>query len=547
LRLTRIEISNYARLSDLDLTIREHLVIVGANDVGKTSILRLLNLLLGSTAQLYQTLSLKDLRDVDKPLVVVATFNAFSDIETRLFHREIDVNPVDHSETLLVRLEVVIDPEDDESILITRWCPGRGDVRTPSREQIQAFGWRYLPAVRTSSANQLDGQQGAVRVLLREVEGALGAEREALGTIMESFNTTLGKNDALISLRKDMADHLSSAMPREVGVEDVSLRTSANPADSVLDSVSMYLARKGAFVPVAEQSDGIRQLMSMTLFDLAEGAANVIAIDEPELHLHPSSQRTVAELLSVGTNQKILVTHSPYIVQKFDPTQVVAIDRDGVCHQLDEDRLTVEERTQAHWWAPRMLEALTARVAILVEGIADRLIVEAAAKVRGIGLDRIGAIVFELGGAENFPTVYKLLGPDGFAVPILGLVDEAESPKWIGAVGGKPKNVIGRSVFISKKDLEEEYCRGLGPVRAAAALIEARIVSEAGVLSSCEADSLEKVNPIRLAKICRKSDGGFSRKVPAALAITKVMTKSDAEKLDSIGPLLTQLQSMTSP
>jgi putative ATP-dependent endonuclease of OLD family len=194
-----------------------------------------------------------------------------------------------------------------------------------------------------------------------------------------------------------------------------------------------------------------------------------------------------------------------------------------------------------------MLEALTARVAILVEGIADRLIVEAAAKVRGIGLDRIGAIVFELGGAENFPTVYKLLGPDGFAVPILGLVDEAESPKWIGAVGCKPNNVIGRSVFISKKDLEEEYCRWLGPVRAAAALIEARIVSEAGVLSSCEADSLEKVNPIRLAKICRKSDGGFSRKVPAALAITKVMTKSDAEKLDSIGPLLTQLQSMTSP
>ena len=41
-----------------------------------------------------------------------------------------------------------------------------------------------------------------------------------------------------------------------------------------------------------EQSDGVRQLMSMTLFDLAEGTANVLAIDEPEIHhTRPASGR----------------------------------------------------------------------------------------------------------------------------------------------------------------------------------------------------------------------------------------------------------------
>ena len=42
------------------------------------------------------------------------------------------------------------------------------------------------------------------------------------------------------------------------------------------------------------------------------------------------------------------------------------------------------ENLRAHWWAPRLLEALTARYVITVEGVADRIIVEAAANDRGL-------------------------------------------------------------------------------------------------------------------------------------------------------------------
>jgi putative ATP-dependent endonuclease of OLD family len=323
---------------------------------------------------------------------------------------------------------------------------------------------------------------------------------------------------------------------------ETKIRTSADPSESVLENVSMYFSREGEYLPLSEQSDGIRQLISMTLFDLAEGTANVIAIDEPELHLHPSSQRTVAELLTRPINQKILVTHSPYIVQKFDPTQVVAVGPDGTCHQIDPQKFTVQERTQAHWWSPRMLEALTARYAIVVEGVADRLIVEAAARARGISLDRIGAIVFELGGAENFPTVYKLLGPQGFGVRVLGLVDEAESPRWVGAVGGKPKHIIGRDIFISKTDLEDEYCCGLGGPEVAQRLIDANVAQETGILSSCAVQSLADVDATAMAKFCRSSGKSENRKVPAALAISKTLTAADSMKLDSVSALLTQLE-----
>ena len=544
MRLTNIAVTNYARLHDLDIAVRGHLVIVGANDVGKTSLLRLLNLLLGSTAQLYQGLSLQDLRDEDQSLFITASFDDFTEEERTLFHREIDIDSEDKSESLSVRLEVLIDPEDPESVLISRWCPGRGEVRSPTREQIAAFGWRYLPAVRSSSTSSLDGQGGAVQVLLRAVESELGDEKAALGTLLESFNEKLRTSTTLTELRKGMAEHLSSSMPRAIDTKDLSIRTSADPSESVLENVSMYFSRDGGFVPLSEQSDGIRQLMSMTLFDLAEGTANVIAIDEPELHLHPSSQRTVAELLMRPINQKILVTHSPYIVQKFDPTQVVAVGPDGTFHQIDPQKFTVQERMQAHWWSPRMLEALTARYVIVVEGVADRLVVEGAARARGISLDRIGAIVFELGGAENFPTVYKLLGPQGFDVRVLGLVDEAESPRWVGAVTGRPKHIVGRDIFISKPDLEDEYCRGLGGPETAQRLIDANVASESGILSSCAVQTLSEVDPVTFAKFCRSSGKSENRKVPSALAISKSLTAEDALRLESVASLLTQLEAL---
>lgn len=548
MRLIRITAENHPRIEDLALEVRGHLAIVGANDVGKSSLLRLLNLLLGSsTAQLFGTLSVKDIKDIGRPLLVTARLTNFTAEERRLFHREIDIDRSDRSESLDVRLEVAVDPEDDESVTIERWCPGRGEVRSLTREQLDAIGWRFLSATRgASSSGSLDGPNGAVRVLLRAVEAELGDEKATFGELLGTFNEKLASSPALSLLRGDVATHLSGSMPRTVGADDLSVRTTSDPDESVLENVSLFIAGPGGeFAPMSEQSDGIRQLMAMTLFDLAEGAANVIAIDEPELHLHPHSHRTVAAMLTNNASQKIVVTHSPYVVHRFDPTQVVAVGPDTRCRQIDPAVFSVNERTQAHWWSPRMLEALTSRVAILVEGVADRLIVEAAATARGISLDRVGATVFELGGSENFKTVYKLLGPIGFGVAVLGLVDEAESGGWVGAVGGNAKSVVGTTVFISDADLEEEYCRGLGPVVVGNRLIAAGVAPEDGILSSCAVTNLEDIGFADLAKFCRSRSKTTNRKVPSALAVAKTMTADDTAKLTSINDLLTQLETLT--
>jgi putative ATP-dependent endonuclease of the OLD family len=58
MRLRSVQVENHGRLRDAVVEVRGHLVLVGPNDVGKSSLIRCLDLLLGaSVAQLYARIS----------------------------------------------------------------------------------------------------------------------------------------------------------------------------------------------------------------------------------------------------------------------------------------------------------------------------------------------------------------------------------------------------------------------------------------------------------------------------------------------------------
>lgn len=539
MRLSKVKITNHSRIQDLNLEVRRHAVIVGANDVGKSSILRMLNLLLGtSTGGLYQALKPADLRDPEQPLVVDVLWSDFSESNRRPFPSEISIGQDQTTEYLWVQMVVEQDPDDDEAVAVRRWFPESGHERAPTREQLEAFGWRYLKATR--GASMMDGAHSPVRTLLAAAD--LGENEDGLKTLLDQFNEKLAGNESVAELLSRVASHLSRAMPRAVTKDDFTVRSVSDPSSDVLQDVTMFLNRGDGQVSLMEQSDGVRQLMSMTLFDLAEGTANVLAIDEPEIHLHPTSQRTAADLLSGDGNQKIIVTHSPYILHRFEPAEVIAVDRHGVSRQVVESKLSKVEKVRAHWWSPRLLEALTARFVVLVEGDADRVIVESVANKLSIDLDRIGAVVVELDGADKFRHVFPLLGPDGFGPTLLGLVDKNESSSWVNAFGGKPNEVIDTKVFISDGDLEDEFTRALGGPAAARALIDAGFCREQGILQAAGVDAISAISPEAVAKFCR--DKG---KVDAATAISEALTPETAAEIGSVARLLSTLADLSSP
>lgn len=537
MRLSNVAITNHSRIKDLEIEIRRHAVIVGANDVGKSSILRLLHLTLGaSTAGLYQALTPSDIRDPEQPLIVNVQWVDFTDKNRRCFPAEISIGKDYESEYLWVQMVVEIDPEDPETITVRRSFPEAHHQRAPNREQLEEFGWRYLRATRSSS--MIEGAHSPVRTLMAAAD--LGPNEDALKSLLKQFNEQLSGNESLAELLNRVATHLSRSMPKDISRDDLAIRSVTDPSDDVLQDVSIFLNRGNDQVSLMEQSDGVRQLMSMTLFDLAEGAANILAIDEPELHLHPTSQRTAAELLSGEGNQKIIVTHSPYILHRFEPSEVIAVDRHGECRQIEETALTKVEKVLAHWWSPRLLEALTARFVILVEGDADRVIVEAVSRPLGVDLDKVGAVVVELDGADKFKNVFPLLGPEGFGPTLLGLVDEKESEGWINAFKEKRRDVLDKKVFVSSIDLEDEYTRALGAKKSAQALIDGKFCRQEGLLQAANVSSLEELTPEAVAKYCR--DKG---KVEAATCIADVLDSENADGIGSVSRLLKVIEELS--
>lgn len=208
MKLTRLKVENYSRLQDLEIEIRDHLVLIGANDVGKSSLLRCLDLILGaSTAQLYSAITADDLRDSASPLLIEVDLQDFSADENALFPDEIKANPAGSAEPPVLVIRLTVEVDQNGSVSINRVAPNAGTGRQLSREQLTGLGWKFLSA--TSQTRDLrDGRKTAVDELLASVE--LGAEQASFQAVADQFQDALAKSAVLGDVRGELSAQLSS-------------------------------------------------------------------------------------------------------------------------------------------------------------------------------------------------------------------------------------------------------------------------------------------------------------------------------------------------
>ena len=365
MKLKRLRIENHRRLADLDIEIRDHLVLVGANDVGKSSFLRCLDLLLGaSAAQLYARITVGDFQKTDQPFVIEGTLTDFTKSDKALFPDEIHYDPDIDESRLVIRLVATVD--EHETVTIDRSAPEGGTGRQLSRDQVLGLGWKFLSAT-TQERDLREGRKSALDSILRAVD--LGDEKVAFDTIISSLTGALGDSKILGNLRVSLAGQLSKALPEKLDQDDLSFVPGAAANNDVLSDVRLQVSKQGVARDLAEQSDGTRALYAIALYDLMSAGANMVGIDEPEIHLHPSSQRSLARLLRSNANQKIIATHSADIVGAFEPESIVVVRSGGHVTQPRAGFLSDDERMAVRIWVRDKLEPLTSRRVVVVEGI----------------------------------------------------------------------------------------------------------------------------------------------------------------------------------
>lgn len=531
MKLSRLKVENYGRLQDFEIDIRSHLVLVGANDVGKSSLLRVIDLTLGATvAQLYASLSVDDLRDTTQPMVAEIELTGFSADDRALFPDEIDTT----TSSLTVQLRVDVD--EKETVSISRVAPRGGTGRQLSRDQLAALGWKFLSA--TAQTRDLrEDRRNPVDEMLAALE--LGDEKEAFASVAKIFQQKLHGSKLLKKLREQLAGQLSKALPQKVTTDSLAFVSGAEADDDVLSNVRLQVTKAGTPHNLSEQSDGSRALYAIALYDLMSVGANVVGIDEPEIHLHPTSQRSLARLLRDSTSQKVIATHSSDIVGAFDVADVVVMRAGGKPVQSTRDFLSDDERTMVRWWVRDKLEPLTSARIVTVEGLSDRILVERVAELTDRSLDRLGISVIESDGSAEIKPIAKLFGPDGFRIPVSRLVDDDATDKIASALEVAEEDLGQHSVHISMVDLEDEYVSAFGATAVHNALKSCGHFSRNELANIKATGANGKLTNADVAQFCRKS----KYKIRSALAVLPLLTKENASSIASIESLLTEIAS----
>ena len=125
------------------------------------------------------------------------------------------------------------------------------------------------------------------------------------------------------------------------------------------------------------------------------------------------------------------------------------------------------------------------RTVVLVEGISDRVAVEALAERRGRDLDAEGISVVPIGGAQAIGRFLNRFGPKGLDVRLAGLCDAAEESDFRRGLERaglgfdlNPADLERLGFYVCHADLEDELIRALG-----AAAVE-QVVEAQGDLGS---------------------------------------------------------------
>ena len=345
MRISRLHIENFRSIRSLDVTLGETTVFIGPNNAGKTAILESLRIALtrrwgqrGAGFTEYDIHLSSDEEDPKESTGVVIELQAeeveageWPDAVKQDLRQvvQMDLDSGKHSITL--RLECAWDPTSNAfepawSFLNVQRQPLVG--QSARRFILERF-WRYLPvfylgALRDagdefSSRSQFWGR------LLRAIE--IPAQLESrVQRVLGLVNRRLLKADPKLSrISETIADATKVAARNEEGDVDLSLV----PLKSwdLLSKAGIVLRNDSdsPLLPLQRHGQGVQSLSVVFLFRafvdhlLAEfysaESDPVLALEEPETHLHPQAARSLWRHVNELPGQKVVTTHSPYFVQ----------------------------------------------------------------------------------------------------------------------------------------------------------------------------------------------------------------------------------------
>ncbi len=361
MKISRLKISNFRSIKEADIQFGAVTVLIGTNNAGKSAILDAIRIALtrrwgqrGTGFTEYDVHLCEGRPDpkVGDPVVIeVELQEAVANEWPEDLHSELEdiiqLDPITGRASIIMR--VSCSWEAAEESFVPRWeflnvdrnaLAGRGARAVNLQEFFQFLPVFYLEALR-DVADEFSSRSQFWGKLLRTVQIPEPLEQKSK-RIFDLLNRRLLEADPLLA---DLATGLSNisrvATSDAPGQADLRLLP-LNTWDILSKAEVIYQTEDNKpWLPLARHGQGVQSLSVMFLFkafvelilkDLyrPESAA-VLALEEPETHLHPQAARSLWHHVSELPGQKIVTTHSPYFLQHvpFRDIRVVRVEADG--------------------------------------------------------------------------------------------------------------------------------------------------------------------------------------------------------------------------
>ena len=334
-----VRINGFRGLKNIEVELEQTTVLTGMNNAGKTSFLKALQVVFGNRHFITQDdFFIENGTNVDKIIIDIKIVPIQNGVEQNNFSDEWETlftidRIKDDGEKSFIPLRTIItfDPirtlYTTQQYILNSWSDfqnadeywyeiDNGNEKSFRFEEIPFF---YMDAQR-DILDDLKSKSSYLGKMLSKIEYST----EALSDIEEkikALNETAVSDSSILSDIRETLKDLDSTIGSQN--ENIEITPFTKKVRDLNKGLTIYYGNEQDSFPMEHHGMGTRSWSSLltlkAFIKLLETNSNdnpffpILAIEEPESHLHPNAQKRLYSQINSMSGQKIISTHSPYI------------------------------------------------------------------------------------------------------------------------------------------------------------------------------------------------------------------------------------------